>query len=137
MSYKPNELHIPCQEIKAMLSCPANIRYQYTIKRIADTETMWTLGMEEESFALQKSEDKYLIPIWSSREFAEDFGSKYLKDYICVPITLDAFEENIIDFICENGYNINVFPTRAEILGQVVDITTFAEDLAKALEDYK
>lgn len=117
------------------MSCkhPVSIHYQTDSGYRNDVDFRHGRGI----FCSSENEDKYLIPIWSSREFAEDFGSKYLKDYICVPITLDAFEENIIDFICENGYNINVFPTRAEILGQVVDITTFAEDLAKALEDYK
>ena len=132
----PNKLHISMQEIKAMLSCPANTRYQYTIKRIADTETMWTLGMKDGSFAIQQNEEKHLLPLWSSKEFAEIFGSKYLDDYVCIPISLDVFEESTIDFICEGGYSINVFPTQNEILGNVVDITTFAEDLSKALEDY-
>ena len=63
----PNELSISPQEIKAIMACSPDVRYQYTIKRIADTETMWTLGMDNQTFAIQKIREDYLLPIWSSK----------------------------------------------------------------------
>ena len=36
----PNELNISPKEISALTSCRPDVRYKYTIKRIADTETM-------------------------------------------------------------------------------------------------
>ena len=33
----PNELKVSQKEIKALMSCNPDVRYQYTIKRIADT----------------------------------------------------------------------------------------------------
>lgn len=131
-----NELKISPKEIKALMSCNPDVRYQYTIKRIADTETLWTLGVDNQTFAIQKSGEDYLLPIWSSKEFAIIFGSTFMKEYNCFPISLDNFEESIIDIICENGYLLNVFPTQTEEIGKVVGINSFSEDLSAALSEY-
>lgn len=131
-----NELKISPKEIETLMSCNLDVRYQYTIKRIADTETMWTLGMDNQTFAIQKSGEDYLLPIWSSKEFAITFGSTFMKEYRCIPISLDNFEENIIDIICENGYLLNVFPTKTEEIGKVVGINVFSKDLSAALSEY-
>lgn len=118
------------------MSCNPDVRYQYTIKRIADTETLWTIGVDNQTFAIQKSGEDCLLPIWSSKEFAITFGSTFMKEYRCIPISLDNFEENIIDIICENGYLLNVFPTQTEEIGKVVGINSFSEDLSAALSEY-
>ena len=131
-----NELNVSPKEIKALMTCHPDVRYQYTIKRIADTETMWTLGIDNQTFAIQKIREDYLLPIWSSKEFAIIFGSTFMKEYSCIPITLDNFEENIIDIICENKYLLNVFPTQIEEIGKVVGINRFSEDLSEALSEY-
>ena len=131
-----NELKISPKEIKTLMSCNPDVRYQYTIKRIADTETLWTLGVNNQTFAIQKSGEDYLLPIWSSKEFAIIFGSTFMKEYNCFPISLDNFEESIIDIICENGYLLNVFPTQTEEIGKVVGINSFSEDLSAALSEY-
>lgn len=131
-----NELKISPKEIETLMSCNPDVRYQYTIKRIADTETLWTLGVDNQTFAIQKSGEDYLLPIWSSKEFAIIFGSTFMKEYNCFPISLDNFEESIIDIICENGYLLNVFPTQTEEIGKVVEINSFSEDLSAALSEY-
>ena len=131
-----NELKISPKEIETLMSCNPVVRYQYTIKRIADTETLWTLGVDNQTFAIQKSGEDYLLPIWSSKEFAIIFGSTFMKEYNCFPISLDNFEESIIDIICENGYLLNVFPTQTEEIGKVVGINSFSEDLSAALSEY-
>ena len=131
-----NELKISPKEIETLMSCNPDVRYQYTIKRIADTETLWTLGVDNQIFAIQKSGEDSLLPIWSSKEFAIIFGSTFMKEYNCFPISLDNFEESIIDIICENGYLLNVFPTQTEEIGKVVGINSFSEDLSAALSEY-
>lgn len=131
-----NELNISQKEIEAIMACPSDVRYQYTIKRIADTGTMWTLGVDNQTFAIQKIREDFLLPIWSSKEFAILFGSTFMKEYSCIPISLDNFEENIIDIICKNEYLLNVFPTQIEEIGKVVGINRFSEDLSEALSEY-
>ena len=38
-----NELRISNEEYEALTKCQPEVRYQYTIKRITDTETMWSI----------------------------------------------------------------------------------------------
>ena len=54
-----------------------------------------------------------------------------------IAITLDSFEESVIDYICKEELLLNVFPTVQEPLGKIVGLNTFAEDLSEFLDDYK
>lgn len=119
------------------MQCQPEVRYQYTLKRIADTESMWSLVESEKSFVIQTYGDKQLFPIWSSKEYAQAFGVNNRANFRCTSITLDYFEEAIIDFICSKELLINVFPTAEEPLGKIVSLNKFAEDLSILLEDYE
>lgn len=48
-----NELRISNEEYEALTKCQPEVRYQYTLKRIADTETMWSIVGDKNSFAIQ------------------------------------------------------------------------------------
>lgn len=47
-----NELRISNEEYEALTKCQPEVRYQYTLKRIADTETMWSIVGDKNSFAI-------------------------------------------------------------------------------------
>lgn len=130
------DLKISTEELKALIQSKPEIRYQYTLKRIADTECMWSIIENNDSFAFQDYEDKRLFPIWSSKEYAQAFCTNDRADFICIAITLDYFEERVIDLICDEGLLINVFPTENEPVGKIVGLNKFAEDLSVFLEDY-
>ncbi|MFS6554204.1 hypothetical protein VPJ68_01625, partial [Parabacteroides distasonis] len=48
-----NELMISNEEFEALTKCQPKVRYQYALKRIADTETMWSIVGDKSSFAIQ------------------------------------------------------------------------------------
>ena len=131
------DLKITTKEFEALMLCKAEVRYQYTLKRIADTEGMWTIIDNNNSFALQSYEDKQLFPIWSSKEYARAFCVGERDAYMCFAVTLDYFEEHVIDFVFNEGLLISVFPTVNEPFGKIVELNTFAEDLSCFLEDYQ
>ena len=133
----PNEVIISGKEFNALIKSQPNVRYQYAIKRIADTETMWSIVDNNGAFFIQSYGNERLLPIWSSKEYAHAFCVKDWYNYKIKAISLDTFENSIIDFICKEGLSINVFPTGQEVLGKVVGLNQFAEDLSHALEDYK
>ena len=132
-----NELRISNEEFEALTKCQPEVRYQYTLKRIADTETMWSIVGDKSSFAIQSFGKERLLPIWSSKEYAQAFCINDNTDCESVAITLDSFEESVIDYICKEGLFLNVFPTVQESLGKIVGLNTFAEDLGEFLDDYK
>lgn len=47
------ELRISIEEKNALIQCQAEVRYKYTLKRIADTETMWSIVGNDNSFSIQ------------------------------------------------------------------------------------
>ena len=71
-----------------------------------------------------------------AKEYAQAFCVNERINCRSVAITLDCFENSVIDFICEKGLYINVFPTEKEPLGKIVSLNRFAEDLSVFLEDY-
>lgn len=58
-------------------------------------------------------------------------------DFKSIAITLEDFEENVIDFICDEELLINIFPTENEPIGRIVDLNKFAKDLSILLEEYE
>ena len=133
----PNEVIISEKEFNALIKSQPDVRYQYALKRIADTETMWSIVDSNGAFLIQSYANERLLPIWSSKEYAHAFCVRGWSNYKIKAISLDTFENSIIDFICKEGLSINVFPTGQEVLGKVVGLNQFAEDLSHALEDYK
>lgn len=138
MEDKIREVEISDKEFEALNKCTPDVRYQYTLKRIADTEAMWLIwnDNDEDEFVIQVYDEEYLLPICSSREYAQAFCVGDFKNYKCKAVTLDYFVDSIIDVISDNNLLIDVFPTQQEGRGKVVDLNTFAEDLNKYLEDY-
>lgn len=132
-----NELVVSKEEFKALTKCRTEVRYQYALKRIADTETMWSIVGDKSPFAIQSFGKERLLPVWSSKEYAQAFCINDYADCESIAITLDSFEESVIDYICKEGLLLNIFPTVQEPLGKIVGLNTFAEDLSKFLEDYK
>lgn len=49
------ELRISIEEKNALIQCQAEVRYKYTLKRIADTETMWSIVGNDNSFSIQSN----------------------------------------------------------------------------------
>ena len=131
-----NKLYISSEEFEALTKCNPEIRYSYTLKRIADTEAIWSIVDKAGIFAIQNCDKRRLFPVWSSEEYAQSFCTKEWKDFNSSAFTLDYFEEHMIDYICQNRLLINVFPTISEPFGKIVGLNAFAEDLSKALEDY-
>lgn len=133
----PNDVIISENEFNALIKSQPDVRYRYALKRIADTETMWSIVDNNGAFFIQSYSNERLFPIWSSMEYAHAFCVKNWSNWKIKAISLDTFENSIIDFICKEGLSINVFPIGQEVLGKVVGLNQFAEDLSHELEDYK
>lgn len=131
------EIRIRKPEFDALLACDADVRYKYAMKRIADTEYLWTIGENEDMCSIQQIGNKNYFLVWSSKEYAIDFCSRYFKESVCIPILIYDFIDSMADSLKEDGYNINVFPTHLEEFGKIVDVDKFCNDLEIELEDYE
>ena len=133
---KIRELWISKEEFQALEKCNSEIRYTYTIKRIADAEALWYILDEDGYLVIQTDGNKKLLPVWSSKEYAQVFCVKGENNYKYSAITSETFQDSVIDYIKQNGILINVFPTKKEPLGKIVDLKTFVEEINYLAEDY-
>lgn len=110
-------------------------RYKYFIKRVADGEIMFTLTNGDGNIIVSQIDKKMIVPFWSSTEFVELCKITGWENLDIKEISLDYFEDKIIDWIEENNYLLNIFPVENKT-GFVVDINEFARDLSDELKKY-
>lgn len=123
------------KEVAAVsLLTPFN-RYQYFIKRVADSERLYTLIDADRQWAISELEGNDLFPVWSAREFAEQNAIEQWSGFSVKEVTIEQFEDDVIDEIEENGYLINVFPVK-EKSGFIVKLIEFARDLNEEMRKY-
>lgn len=58
------------KEFESMISQPANIRYEYFIKKVVDSEVVWGLYWDGWPVTEDNNGNKSL-PFWPKKEFAE------------------------------------------------------------------
>lgn len=123
------------KEIEAVSSLAALERYKYFIKRVADTEMMYSLKSVDGNWAISEVDNSRLFPLWSAGEFADKCKLSGWSGFMSVEINMEYFEEELLEFIHLNGMLLNIFPV-GENTGYVVDILEFAKDLNEEMEKY-
>ena len=130
------EYRISKEEFQALEKCNSETRYNYTVKRIIDAEVLWTIVDEEDHLVIQTDGNKKLLPVWSSKEYAQVFCVKGENNYKYSAFTWETFEDSVMEYIRQNDILINVFPTKKEPFGKIVDSNTFVEEINKLIEEY-
>lgn len=123
------------KEVEATSKLEPIKRYQYFIKRVADSEIMYSLKDREGQWALADVEGRTVFSIWSAAEFASACAVGEWEDFSVTEISTEEFEDEIIDEIDQNNYLINVFSIK-EKSGFVVDLSEFARDLSEEMKKY-
>lgn len=125
------------KEIESVLSLDSIGRYRYFIKRIADTQVMYTLQNINREFATSELEGNYLIPFWSAEEFIEPCKTAIWQNYSTVAIDLSINNNALIcDFDIYEKKLLNIFPLKNRT-GFVVTIEEFIQDLSLELRKYE
>lgn len=112
------------KEIASVVKLAPFDRYKYFLKRVADTARMYTLVNGDSEYALSEVKGNYVFSLWSFREYALLSVVGEWDNYQVKEITLDEFEDEVIDLIEQNNYLINVFPVDAKA-GFVVNLREF------------
>jgi len=128
-------MKITNKEIEAVSQLEAFQRYKYSIKRVADSEKMYTLIDENGYFAIADIENSAVLSVWPAFEFAENNAVDEWGSYSVKEITIEEFEEDIIDIIEKNNWLINVFSIKGKS-GFIVDLNEFAKDLSIEMQKY-
>lgn len=104
MSWKPKQ-----QEITAMASAAAKQRYEYFIKRVCDSQCLWSLYFDGWA-AMEDSSGRGMLPLWPHEDYAKLFATESWASYAPKKIELAAFLEELIPSMRNDGIQPGVFP---------------------------
>jgi hypothetical protein len=130
MEYNPNQIEV--EKISALKPFD---RYQYTVKKVADFELIYTLAHEDGTWALAEVEGKTIVSLWPAIVYAQANATNVWADYKPLAILLDELLSTRLKSFEENGFLINVFSKLGKT-GFIVSSDEFRADLEEELENY-
>lgn len=128
-------MKITNKEIESVLKLVPIERYKYFIKRVADSERLYTLVNNAGEFALAEVGGETLLSLWSALEFAQMNATGQWRGCSVKELTLEEFEDDVIDLIEGKGWLLNIFSIDSKS-GFVVDINELARDISEELKKY-
>lgn len=121
------------KEFEAVIKLPANIRYEYFIKKVVDYEEVW--GLYDDGWAMTEDDHgTMLIPFWPKRDFAEYCAFEEWSNYKVQSISLDEFINDWLPGIKEDQHKPSIFWNRYD--SAVLEINVLLNDLVQELEKY-
>ena len=122
------------EEIARLFKKPGEKRYEYFVKKVADTEEVYGLA-DEEGWALLGDEGEDIIPLFPHAEFAEQFRvENEFEEYGIGVVDVNELME-WLDEMEEEGMQVAVFPN-LEMSGAVIHPARHKQDLQAELEKY-
>ena len=112
------------------------VRYSYSLKRIADSGCLWYLSSDDSYMCIQDG-DIRLFPVWPFKEYAEKFVSSMSNGHKCncSKLNLEEFSDKLVDYLCETGILIGDFSISENGYSKKIIVNIFAEDLFVELEN--
>ena len=121
------------KEFNAVIKLPANIRYEYFVKKVVDWEEVW--GLFDDGWAMTEDDNgRLMMPFWPKKEFAAYCAFEDWSNYKPQNISLDEFISNWLPGMKEDGYNPSIFWNRVD--SAVLEIDTLILDLEEELKKY-
>ncbi|WP_172195660.1 DUF2750 domain-containing protein [Saccharibacillus qingshengii] len=118
------------KEFNAIVSRPADLRYEYFVEKTADSEMLW--GLYEEGWAMTNdSSGAALLPLWPKSEFALHCAIDEWAGYSSRPLDLRAFMEKILPRLEQDGVRTAIFYNNSD--SAIVEADKLLKDLQAAL----
>jgi hypothetical protein len=113
---------------------PAQERYGYLIRTVADTEAIWVIRDGTQTVLLGEAADE-LIPVWPEKAFAQLHLTGEWAEYRAVEVPLDDFLA-WLDELQAEGVGIAAFP-KENLQGVVVEAQEMKAHLLHELQQYE
>lgn len=121
------------KELEAICNLPAQKRYEYFVKKIADYEEVW--GLFNEGWAVSEDEKgNKLIPFWPKEEFAKLCAIGDWKSYKPKSLDLDSFMSKWLTGMKEDGLKPSIFWNNKDSI--VVETNVLLSGIEEELENY-
>jgi hypothetical protein len=124
------------REFEALLARSEPERYEYLIKKAADTEHLWSLWTPAGWALSGHEEHKEMIPVWPHERFAAACATAAWQGYEPRSISIRDWLEKWIPGMLRDGRKISGFPLPS---GRAVVVAPdrMREDLERELENYE
>lgn len=130
MTYRPSE-----KEVESVERLVGAERYRYFVKRVADTEEVWSLFAEGGWASAEDGSRCASIPVWPHSAFAVRCVTGLWAAFEPKRIPLDIWLERWIPGMTQDGKRVAVFPTPAD-RAVVVEPLRLGADLERESESY-
>lgn len=121
------------KEFEAVLKQAPNIRYEYFIKKVADSEEVW--GLYDEGWATaDDGEGNVCLPFFPKKEFAQHNAVGEWANYQPKSIDVYEFFEQWLVGMKRDKIKASIFPNG--INSSLVEIDVLLRDLKKELAKY-
>jgi hypothetical protein len=124
------------QEFTAVTSLPGPKRYEYFVKRVADSEEVWSLKSPEGWVMAADDEGLELFPVWSDADYASACREGAWSGSEPGRIPLEEWIDDWLPGLETDTRNVAVFPVRAEMAGVAVEPRLLLQDLRGELDRY-
>lgn len=111
-------------------------RYEYSIKKIADQECVWSLANDDGWALAGDDTGQECVPIWPHAEYATACAVDVWSGHEPKPIAFEAWLARWTPGMERDGRQIAVFPTTGQ-RGVVTPPGRFADDLRAELAKYE
>jgi hypothetical protein len=122
-------------EFASVVELSAPDRYEYSVKRAADRQQLWTLGGADGLALAADDEGHELVPVWPHPRLAEACAQGDWEGMSPRSVELDAWLDRWLPGIERDGRMLAVFPTPTGA-GVVVTSDKFRSDLDEELANY-
>ena len=91
------------KEISSMLAQSPDVRYSYSLKRMADNGYLRYLSSDDDSYMCIQDGNIRLFPVWPFKEYVEKFVSSMSNGhkYNFSILSLEEFSDKLVDYLCE------------------------------------
>lgn len=121
------------QELAAVMALPAEERYSYFVRTVAESDELWTLRNEEDFIFDSDDDRREFLSVWPHRRCAEMCNQGTADDAFPFKIDLDRWLAAWTTGLEIEGRLIAVFPTSSD-QGCVVSPGKLADDLSAEAE---
>jgi hypothetical protein len=106
------------------------------IKRIADSEVLWSLKSADGWVLASDDKGTHLVPVWPAERFAQACADGFWAGSVATPITLGDWLAKWLPGIARDNRQVAVFPTPRS-KGALVLPEKFQADLQEELKNYE
>lgn len=97
-------------EFESVIALNAEARYKYFIKRVADSQTAWSLWDGKRWYVYTSLEGRQFFPLWPAKEYGDACAEGTSEKATARPIRVDRLIDEFLPAMVADGVFPTVFP---------------------------